>query len=458
MKESNNILRPPAEKTEAHDLINKKTVASRQIPGSGKFIKFVPFKLKKTAQVLVAAARKFNEDKCALQASALTFYSLLSIVPVMAMAFGVAKGFGFEKILQKELMAKMTGQEEVAHRIIDFSVKMLAETKGGFMAVIGLILLIWAVVKMFSRIEGSFNAIWCIQESRPMIRKFTDYLALFFTAPLLFIFSGSTTVFITTHLNRIIAGSGAVYFLQFISSFLLKLFPYCTIWLLFTFLYVFMPNKKINIKAALAGGIIAGTIYQTAQMIYINFQVGVSHYNAIYGSFAALPLFLIWLQASWLVLLFGAEIAFTWKNMEDYALYPKGFDVDNMGIKSKKLFCLRIVLLCVQRFARGVKAASSSDISAELGLPVKMVRSLLSLLVECDLISEINSETGPRFQPAKDIENLSIMSVVRAFEEKGGRNDIQVSGTMEVDALNEALNNFTKAAEKSPANRLLKDI
>ena len=420
--------------------------------------KFVSLKLKRTISVVVAAIRKFHEDKCSLQASALTFYSLLSIVPVMAMGFGIAKGFGFEKILQKELMAKMTGQEEVARRIIDFSGKMLAETKGGIMAVIGLILLIWVVIKMFSRIEGAFNAIWWIKESRPLIRKFTDYLALFFTAPLLVIFSGSITVFITTRLNRIFAESGAVHFLQFISSFLLKLFPYCTIWLLFTFLYVFIPNKKINIKAAFAGGIIAGTVYQTAQMIYINFQVGVSHYNAIYGSFAALPLFLIWLQASWLILLLGAEIAFTWNNMEYLTLHQKGLNVDSMGIKLKKLLCLRIVLLCVQRFSRDMKAASDSEISTELGLPVRAVRQLLSLLIECDIIAEIKSANSPRFQPARDIENLSIMSVIKAFEEKCDGNTMQVPGTMEFEALNEALNNFTRAAEMSPGNRLLKNI
>ncbi len=422
--------------------------------------KFISSLLKKTTFLTGTAIKKFNHDKCTLQASALTFYSLLSIVPVMAMAFGIAKGFGFEKILQKELLERLSGQEEIAHRIIEFSGKLLSETKGGIMAVMGLIFLIWAVVKMFSRIEAAFNAIWDIKRGRPAIRKFTDYIALFLTAPFLVILSGSATVFITTRLNKIMSGPGYISFLHSVTSFFLKLLPYTAIWMLFTFLYIFMPNKKISVKAGLIGGIIAGTIYQTAQMIYIGFQVGVSHYNAIYGSFAALPLFLIWLEVSWIILLFGAEIVFICENADDIGISKDWHGEYPISIKLKKLFCLRIVLLCVKRFAQGVKPASDLDIASELGISVGLVRIFLLTLVNCEILAEVNTKNGCRFQPARSIENLSIMSVIDAIEEKGQGDykGIQIPETIEFNALNDALIKFKETAEKSPANRLIKDI
>ncbi len=428
--------------------------------GFKTFTEFVTGKIKNCAFIVTVAVKKFHNDKCTLQASALTFYSLLSIIPVMAMAFGIAKGFGFEKILQKELLIRLSGQEKIAHGIIEFSEKLLSQTKGGMMAIVGFIFLIWAVVKMFSRIEESFNVIWSIKKGRAMVRKFTDYIALFLTAPFLVIFSGSATVFIATRLNRIIAESENVHFLHSLTSFFLKLLPYGAIWLLFTFLYVFMPNKKIGIKAAFKGGIIAGTIYQTAQLLYIRFQVGVSHYNAIYGSFAALPLFLIWLEVSWIILLLGAEIVFVCENTSDVAMNKKWPEPGALGIRLTKLLCLRIVLLCVKRFADGLSPASDTEIALELGLSMKIVKMLLAILTDCEILAEINTKKGQKFQPAKNIETLSIMSVITALEENNEENNgnIQVTGTLEFEALNDALESFKKAGERSPGNRLLKNI
>ncbi|MCK5099321.1 MAG: YihY/virulence factor BrkB family protein, partial [Desulfobacteraceae bacterium] len=128
------------------------------------------------------AAKGFKDDQCILRASALTFYTLLSIVPVIAMAFGISKGFGLEKLLETQLLATFPGHEEVTGRIIEFSSNLLKETKSGIMAIPGIILLVWAVIKMFGHIEDSFNTIWWINNKRTMVRKFADYIALCFTA------------------------------------------------------------------------------------------------------------------------------------------------------------------------------------------------------------------------------------------------------------------------------------
>ncbi|MBI9091247.1 MAG: YihY/virulence factor BrkB family protein [Desulfobacterium sp.] len=405
---------------------------------------------------VLIAAKGFREDNCMLRASALTFYTLLSIVPVMAMAFGIAKGFGFEKVLEKELLTRLAGQEEAAHKIIDFSGKILAETKGGVMAAVGVILLAWAVVKLLGHMEEAFNAIWWVKESRTLIRKFSDYLALLFTAPLLLVFSGSFTVFVSTGLTRFFEAVGAPIFLETLVSLCLKILPFCTIWLLFFFLYVFIPNKKVEIKAALVGAVMAGSVYQLGQVIYISFQVGVSHYNAIYGSFAALPLFLFWLQASWILLLLGAEIAFAWESRR-FIMDPKVGEYEDISIRTRKILSLRIALVCVQRFARGVAPLSDSDISTSLEIPLRVVRMLLMELVECNILSEVTTRSGSRFQPARDIDALTVMTVVKALEERGS-GEVAVPGTMEFEALSDAVDAFAQVAARSHAERRLKDI
>ncbi|MBU2455222.1 MAG: YihY/virulence factor BrkB family protein, partial [Proteobacteria bacterium] len=234
-----------------------------------------------------------------------------------------------------------------------------------------------------------------------------------------------------------------------------NIFPFLPIWILFIFFYIFIPNKKVNIKAVFAGGMIAGTIFQVAQMAYLKFQVGVSSYNAIYGSFAALPLFLIWLQASWAIFLFGAEVAFSWENIE--ALETQNIDYGKISIRLKKLIVLRIVHLCVIRFATKKTPASDIDIASEIKIPLKIVKVLLSKLIECRILLEVNQDNGIGYVPAQDIECLTLFDVLTAFEQRGD-DIINVGGTMEFEALEESLNEFAKACKLSPGERNFKDI
>ncbi len=261
-------------------------VRARELPGKKSF-------LIRQIRIFLLAFRGFREDKCQLRASALTFYSLLSVVPILAMAFGVSKGFGMDKLLEERILERFQEQQEVASRLIAFATSFLENTKGGIIAGVGVALLFWTIVKVLGNIEQSFNDIWGVKQGRTLARKFTDYLSLMLIAPLLFIMSGSVTVLITSEVTAImekISILGAVGPLIFT---LLKLLPYMMIWLLFTVLYMMMPNTRVKFRSALFGGVIAGTIYQLVQWVYINFQIGVSSYGAIYGSFAALPLLLV---------------------------------------------------------------------------------------------------------------------------------------------------------------------
>lgn len=407
-------------------------------------------------RVVILALRGYDEDRCVLRASSLTFYTLLSIVPVAAMFFGIAKGFGFEKRLEKELFEKFAGQEEILSQIINFSNSMLEQTKGGLIAGIGMLVLFWSVLKVLGHIEMAFNDIWGIKEQRSWGRKFSDYLSIMLISPILVLMSGSVTVFITTQVEQITQRVALLGVFSPLISFLVKLMPYVLIWVLFTILYIIMPNTKVNFKAGLFGGVVAGTLYQIAQWAYISFQVGAAKYNAIYGSFAALPLFLMWLQISWWIVLFGAELSFANQNVHTYEYEP---DCLNISPGFKKLLTLQVAHLLVRNFSDGAKPLTYAQISNRLDMPVRLVHNIIFDLVESGLISEIKTKADKEFayQPARDINMLTIKYVLEALE-RIGTDTVPVAKTEEYRALSAALKNFSDAMESSPANKLLKNI
>ena len=417
--------------------------------------KYLSSQYHKFIKVMIFAVKGFREDRCDLRASSLTLFTLLSIVPVMAMAFGIAKGFGFKEMLESQVLKLFAGNEEVMQNILTFSSNLLEKTKGGLMAVFGIILLFYSLIKLIGHIENAFNKIWWINDDRPLIRKFTDYIAISITAGILVIFSSSGNIFITAYLGKFLVYLKLPGTIENLISLGFNIFPFLPIWLLFIFFYIFIPNKKVDIKATLAGGIIAGTIFQLVQMVYLKSQVGVSNYNAIYGSFAALPLFLIWLQTSWAIVLFGAEVAFSWENSE--ALETQDIDYAKISMRLKKLIVLRIVHLCVGRFANAQTPASDIDIASEIKIPLKIVKVLLVKLIDCNILLEVNLPNRIGFVPAQDIECLTILKVLTAFEERGD-DVITVGGTIEFGALEESLDEFSKACSLSSGNRNFKDI
>ncbi|MGD9238671.1 MAG: YihY/virulence factor BrkB family protein [Desulfobacterales bacterium] len=410
----------------------------------------------KQLRIIILAIRGYDEDKCFFRASSLTFYTLLSIVPVAAMFFGIAKGFGFEKILEKRIYENFPGQQEVLSQVLNFSNSLLQETRGGLIAGIGLAVLFWSVLKVLNHIERSFNDIWEIKVGRSWGRKFGDYLSIMLLSPIFIIMSGSLTVFITTQVEQITQRIALLGMFSPAISFLLKFIPYALIWALFTFLYIVMPNTKVNFKAGLLGGVVAGTIYQIAQWVYISFQVGAARYNAIYGSFAALPLFLMWVQISWWIVLFGAELSFANQNVDTYEYEP---DCLKISPAYKRLLTLQIAHLLVKNFWNGKKPLAYSQISNHLNMPVRLVHDIIFDLVESGLVSETKTKSDKEFayQPARDISTLTIKTILEALDQNG-TDDIPVAKTEDYRALSEALKNFSDAMENSPANKLLKDI
>lgn len=407
-------------------------------------------------KIIVLAFKEFNEDRCSLRAMALTFYSMMSVVPVLALAFGISKGFGMQEVLEKEIIGNMKGQEEVLKFIIGFAGKTLEQAKGGIIAGVGIVFLIYTVFNLFENIEGSFNNIWGVPHSRSFSRKLSDYLSVLFIAPILFILSSSATVFIKTQVTNIaekITLLGPVSPLILLS---LKVVPFFVIWLLLTFLYIYMPNTRVRYKSGILGGIAAGTMYVLWQLIYITLQIGAVRYGAIYGSFAVIPLFMIWLQVSWLIVLFGAEIAFAHQNVDTYEMEAIS---ENVSISLRKILALRIASMCIKNFVKGETPLSGKEISDALDIPVRLTNRLLNDLVKCHVLSETkgDDEKLTYYQPARDVGSLTIHHVITALE-KLGDNSIICADSHELEKIKKYYAELDSFTGKSGANILLKDI
>lgn len=407
-------------------------------------------------RVLLVAMRGFQKDDCTLRASSLTYYTLLSIVPVLALAFGIAKGFGLEEMLHAQLEYYLGAHEEILDEVVTFTYSMLEITQGGVVAGVGFLFLLWAVLKVLTHIELSFNAVWGVEEGRNWLRKFTEYLSVMVVAPVMVILSGSLTVFISTEVHKYLADTGVTALISQALSWGAHFAPYIIIWLLFTFMFMAMPNTRVNFKAALIAGILSGTLFQLLQWAYITFQVGVVRYNAIYGSFAALPLFLIWLQASWLIVLLGAELSFAYQNVRRYIFAA---ETRQISPRYKQKISLLVMHLIIRRFLSEEGGTTADDICRTLGLPVLLVNQVLKELYAADLVVKVSSPgtDDQAYQPGRDINRLSIAYVLKALNNAGSW-EVPVLQDKAWERISSALDGFEQLLDQSPENVLLKDI
>jgi membrane protein len=332
----------------------------------------------------------------------------------------------------------------------------LESVKGGLIAGVGIVLLLWVVVKVLDHVEGAFNHIWQIRRSRSLSRKFSDYLSLMMICPLLFILSSSFAVYLTAEFRGIterISLLGVV--APFVSS-ILDFSPYVIIWILFTFMYMFLPNTRVRFRSAMLAGVAAGTAFQLVQYLYFHFQVGVAHYNAIYGSFAALPLFCIWMLISWLVVLFGAELSFSHQSAHDNMLPSPGA---RLSAAQRRLIALGILHLLIEEFSRGEPAPRAGEIASRLGVALAFTENILSMLCETRLISAVDLQNGnsPGYQPGQDIARLTIHRILEAVDNFGASR-LAFSSRPESRPFQAVLADISDLIESAPVNRCLKDI
>jgi len=410
-------------------------------------------KIVKSLKIILLSVQGFSRDLCSLRASALTLYTILSIVPIIAMLFGIAKGFGFEKMMKQQLIEKIPSQETMVLQLIDFAQNLLESTKGEVVAGTGIIILFWTVIKVIGNIEESFNYIWKVEQGRALSRKFSDYLSLMLLAPVILIISGSITVFLTTQLTWLVDFINLSGIGNWLVIRALSLLPLLLMTGLFTFMLVFMPNRKINYKAGIIAGFITAIMYNLAQWAYLSLQFGVSDYNAIYGSFAALPLFVIWLQIGWMIVLFGCEIAFFLQNYENY---QHSSEFSNLSFSLEKVIALQITHMIIKNFIPLNNPLTVAQIAKNMDIPIAIIQSILLKLVASHIIVEFKDQKEYEvYQPAVDINMLTISYVVNALEQCGQNH---LPGIKQDPLFMNAVNSFRKIIEASEQDRLLKDI
>ncbi len=410
-------------------------------------------------RTILLASRKFVSDRGQKTAAVLTYYSLLNVVPVVAVAFAISKGFGLERLVEKQIMQisdKTNLQPNVTNQILSFSHGLLEHAKGGLIAGVGVVLLLWTVISIVGKIEESLNDVWEVRGTRTLIRKVGDYIAMMVFIPLLLVISSSTTVLVASQTPLLLSKFAFLGFLSSVILFLLHLLPYVSIWVLLATLYLIMPNTRVSVRSAITGGVAAGTIAQIVQWVYIRFQIGVSSYGAIYGSFAALPLFLGWLQTSWMVALFGAEIAFANDHYETYGFHP---DYSLLSVSTKRLLMLRAFHLVVKRFSLGERPFNAGQLANALEIPVRLIDRLLVEMGEVGLVAETTAAIngGPAIQPARTIESTTLQFAIDEYE-KYGVTKIPDPASDDAETISRYLKGIAEAVEKSPANVRLKDI
>ena len=364
---------------------------------------------------VLLAVRFFTAKRVMTKASALTYSTLLAIVPILAVVFAIARGFGYNKYIEVWFRDALSSQPQAAEIIIGFVNSYLVHTQSGIFLGIGLLFMLYTVLMLVSNIEDTFNEIWQVKKSRSVLRTFTDYLAMFFIFPILIVVSSGLSIFIATVAGRM----PDFLMLDKAVRVLIDLVPYVLMAGLFIALYVFMPNTRVKLKSVVVPGILAGIAMQGLQYVYIHSQIFLSSYNAIYGSFAALPLFMLWLQISWTICLFGAELCYTNQNLDFYDYDAHSGEISH---RYRLMLCALLMSRICRRFAAGKKPYSVMELRQETTIPIRFVTDLLFELIDAGLLTEVTSDEKSeesRFMPAEDIHNLTLGTMIDRLEARG---------------------------------------
>jgi len=405
-------------------------------------------------RICVISVRGIVANGCSLQASALTYISLMSMVPVLALMISVSKGFGAQQKLLEiiglqysdklEQFVVIAGSKisELPTGIITF-IKTIFETveRAKFSAIgaLGLLGLLWAVMKAMSRVEIAFNNIWGVKESRTYFRKFGDFTSVLVVVPLL--------ILAATSVNTILSSDAVLAYLHNLPGGLtwfylriLKLTGVVSIVIAFSTLYMFMPNTKVKIFSALSGGLVAGILWYLLQRFYIVGQVGITKYNTVYGTFAAIPFFLVWIHTSWLLVLVGAEVSFAVQNNRTYTM--EGRD-GKSSVATMELLGLIAVFEACKSFYAGDEVWSAVRFQRKKKIPSRLFSSIIAVLVAEHLLLPVKDEEQC-FVPARDMDAISVADVESAFR---GKTDVASQQLAMQGEYFEASRHFTNSYE-----------
>lgn len=364
----------------------------------------------KTVKILNLSVRSFLDRDLQLRAGSLTYNTVLAIVPALAMLFAIARGFGFQNLMQTQLFRYFPAQKQALETALSYVDNYLAQASQGAFIGIGLVFLLWTLISLMSNVEDTFNHIWGVTTKRSFQRKVTDYTALFFLLPLLMICSAGISIFMSDAVQHMFEGNA----LSPMKHRLLAFTPTLISWFIFTAAYYLVPNTKVKFKGALFAGVLCGTVFQIVQWLFVSGQMYVSKYNAIYGSFAFLPLLLVWLQLSWLIALSGVVLTYALQNFDGFAYRDKAEDVSQNYANN---LAIAVLSIAAQRFKRQEPGLTRSELIHGYDLPATLAEQLLERLQRAHLLVPIAGENNDDvvYQPACDPDELTLNNTINAL-------------------------------------------
>jgi membrane protein len=369
--------------------------------------------------------RGFVDSRILVGAPALTLITLLGMVPLLALMFSAAKGFGFQQVALDYLRQLLTefvvvGQQDLVDTIIGYVENTSLRALGG----IGFLFVVYTAVSMLGTIEKSFNDIWGVAQSRPFHRKVTDYLSILIIFPILML--SATGITATLSSDTAIGRMFQTRVPSGLAELGVKLLPLLVVAAGFSFIYKYMPYTTVRLRAALIAGALAGTVWHLAQWAFISLQIGVTQANVIYGTFAALPIFLIWLNASWVVVLMGCEIAYA---VQHEATYHPPVPQSLISIAQRERAALQILAVVWKRFSDGESPEAAGDIAADIDLPRPVTMEIVRALVQCGLLV---LSRGPQegLLPARDLSRLGVGELLLAYRHAGRTGHGELGGLL----------------------------
>lgn len=425
--------------------------------------------LTRTARVVLIAVRGFFRDRCLQQAAALTYSTILSLPFVLAFAFAAAKGFNLyttlkeraiEPFLDSTFGERSTGAAQELRAAIDQIFSYVEKSDLSAMGGIALAVVFYSVLKLLGAIEGSLNDIWGVKRARTLLRRVSDYLAIVVIAPIFLLSATALTAFVK---GTEIAGTGeggaqveapvqvvAEGALPVEQDVGIRILPLLAVWLGFSFVYKTLPNTRVSIGAATLGGIVAGSIWQAVQILHLEGQIELGRYNAIYSSFAAFPMLLLWIYLSWSVFLVGAELAFAHQNEAAFTSMARTGKVDQ---RFEERIAPRLAGRVAHAFLVGRPAPTVGELAGELGVAPRTVLSVLESLCHANLLARTNVGLDEGYLPARDPDTITVLDLLFALRREEGASQPPVRSRLDervdrvLDALDEenrrSLSNYT---------------
>ena len=365
-------------------------------------------------QTLILVGRGFKDQVLVVRANSLSFALLFAFIPMMALIYAVARGFGFEEVFTEQLTGSFLAEANIAPVLLEWVERYLATARDGLFLGIGLVVLIWAVYAFFNMLENSFNSIWNVKKTRSFGRRMTNYVMTLLLVPVLVVVTSGISIF----LNSTEVLSSVLQAVEPLRRFMLRFIPFVATSAVFTWIFIAIPSTKVKFSSAIIPGVLMGFLYQVVQALSMYLVVLFTRMSIVYGAFSAIPLVLIWLNITCWLLLIGSALAFAIQNNDLFA-YER--DIETMSRRYKDYVMLYLLSVIVRRFEHGETPQTAHEMAMQNQLPIRLVNQLLARLEDTNIVRRVyvEQEEYEAFVPAMDTRLITVEMVIGKISAQG---------------------------------------